>query len=516
MKIIYILSIILIIVSAQGSYANDSHANSSHVNEEQYKQVFKHIEKKNWLNAENLAKSLGDQALLKIVLAQKFLDESYNSSFEKIVEFLKKNPKWPQHSALKVRAENLINNSTDKTQVYNWFQKHKPKTPNGYKHYALAASTIIDDQPALTSIIKDGWIYGGFGKEEKIVYYDKFRKYISTQDTVNRIDNMIWRGSISEAEKSLNNISLPYRDSFKAQIALLNNKDNSRKLFESIPKEYYTQGLVYRYINLIKTDLPSAKKITNLLNLVKNNKGHGDDFWKVQRYIVREHIQNNQFKEAYIIASNHFAVTPENISEAEFLSGWLALRFLKKPDIAIEHFKKFQKVVKTPISMSRGLYWQGRAYAAKGNDQEAKKLFQHAAYKFGYTYYGQVATMELNEKKLRLPPKITLANHKNEEYVKNNDILRAVKLVGKYGSNSMAKIYFTALINSTDEEQEILAIALEMQGSKLHHKVWMSKNATQKHVFIDHFSFPTPYKVKELPLEEALTFSIIRQESTLR
>lgn len=482
--------------------------------EAEYKQTFEYIKKRNWLNAENLAKQSKDRALLEVVLSQKFLDSNYpNTTFSQIADFLDKNPKWPQNEALKVRAECLLDGSSQKSQVYAWFKRNKPKTGSGHKYYALAAAEVVKDQAALTPIIKNGWIYGSFGKEEQDKYYNKFKKYLNVQDNVNRVDNMIWKGSTTAAKSAFNLVSPAYRKSFEAQIAIINMKGDYYKLFKAVPKEYYTQGLVFQYINSRKSDLPNAKEIVSMVNLIRHNKGHEDDFWKVQCYLVREYIQNKRFKDAYMVASNHFAISPANVSEAEFLSGWLALRFLNQPDVAIKHFKKLQEVVKTPISLARGLYWLGRAHAAKGQNKEAKQYYQHAAHKFGYTYYGQVATMELGEKKLRLPPKVTLANHRNDAHTKNNDILRATKLVSKYGSNGMAQTYLTALVNSTELEEEILAIALEMQDIRLHHRVWMSKNATQKHVFIDHLSYPTPYKVQALPLEEALTYSIIRQES---
>jgi soluble lytic murein transglycosylase len=505
MRIPLRLSIILIIFGfCFNSLANDA----------QYKQVFAYIKQKDWSKAESLAKQMHDRALVKIVLSQEFLDTNYkNTDFNKITNFLKQNPKWPQHEALKARAEGLIDDSTDKAQIYNWFKTHQPATGNGHKYYALAAASIVKDPAVLTPIIKNGWVYGCFGKDEQNKYRSKFKKYLTLEDNVNRVDNLLWKGSTSLAKTSLNLVTPGYKKAFEAHIAFLEMNSNAKKLFRAVPKEYYTQGLVYQYISSRKSDLPPSKEIAGLLTSVKHKKGHEGDFWKVQCYLTREYIQNGQWNDAYLIASNHFAKSSANISDAEFLSGWLALRFLNKPKLAIAHFKKFNEVVKTPMSISRGLYWLGRSYAAIHQDEEAKKLYQHAAHKFGYTFYGQVATMELGETKLRLPPKITLANHRNDAYTKNHDILRAAKLVSKYGSNGFAQVYLTALVGCADEEQEILAIALEMQDCGVHHRVWMSKKAIEKHVFIDHLSFPTPYKTKSLPTEEALTYSIIRQES---
>ena len=47
-------------------------------------------------------------------------------------------------------------------------------------------------------------------------------------------------------------------------------------------------------------------------------------------------------------------------AEAEWMSGWIALSFLKDPLLAEEHFKRFYENVGYPISLTRGAYWLGR------------------------------------------------------------------------------------------------------------------------------------------------------------
>ncbi len=499
------LSIILIIISFNiNVFAGDK----------LYNKVFTHIKKKEWLQAEKVTKIIGDKVLFKIVLSQQFLDQNYKkNSFDKITKFLKNNPSWPQSQILKSRAESLIDYKTNKTKIYDWFKQNKPITGNGHKYYALVASKIIKDKTKLKPIIQNSWINGCFSQDEQKNFYKKYKKFLTKEDNISRIDNLLWKGSVTSAKRSLHLVNHGYKKSFRAQIAFLEAKKNAYSLFTAVPKKYYTQGLIYQYLKSRKNTPPSGKEVIQLVNLIKNEKGHENSFWQIQCYLTREHIQKKNFNDAYLIASNHLAKSAADVSEAEFLSGWLALRFLKKPVVALNHFKKFSKVVQNPISVARGLYWRGRAYNAVGDLEKATRYYMHAAHNFGYTFYGQVATIELGKKHLKLPPKIILANHKNDNQIQNPDILKAAKLVSKYGRNGLAQTYLNHLIDSTKEAQEILAIALELQDVKLHHKVWMSKRATRKHIFIDNYSFPTPYKIKNLKTEESLTYSIIRQES---
>ena len=103
---------------------------------------------------------------------------------------------------------------------------------------------------------------------------------------------------------------------------------------------------------------------------------------------------------------------------------------------------------------------------------------------------------------------------KNDDVIKNSENLKAADLVSKYaGSSGLVKIYLEGLVDATDEE-DVLAIVLATKTSKPHHKVWLSRRALQKHVFIDHYSYPDPYQINHLPTEKSLVYSIVRQESS--
>jgi len=270
--------------------------------------------------------------------------------------------------------------------------------------------------------------------------------------------------------------------------------------------------LVYQYLNSRKSNPPSGSEIAGLVSKIKVTEEYASKLWKLQSYFAREHIEEKKYAEAYKIASNHPSISSEDYSEAENLSGWLALRFLNKPKLAIQHFENFNKVVKSPISKARGSYWLARSYDANGEQEKAKLLFKDVASKYSYTYYGQLAASEIGQGVLSLPGNLT-ALHKDEQLVKNNDVLYAAKLVARYGSNGLAQIYLKEAVSGANAE-EIFALASSVaEHNNVHHNVWLSKSATQKSVFIKNQAYPTPYKVSGLATEGPLTYSIIRQES---
>lgn len=474
-------------------------------------EVFSLVKAKKWKEAENIAAKTHNRALKKIVLSQKFLEPNNRNSFEEITAFLKENPEWPQKNSIKIRAENSLCGSTNKKIILDWFKNNKPITGNGYKYYAYAAADLVVDSKTLTPIIKNGWIYGGFSLEEQKAYYSKFKEYLTLRDHVMKIDHNLLNEQIKLAKHSLMFVNTGYKNSFNVQMALAKKEDNAIEVAKKVPPEYYTAGLVYQYFKLRKNNPPSGIEVANLISKVKVSEEYAGKLWKLQSYFAREYIEKKKYAEAYKIASIHPATAPEDYSEAENLSGWLALRFLNKPHLAIQHFENFNKVVKSPISKSRGNYWLARSYSAAGAKEKAKQLFKEVASKYPHTYYGQLATSELGQNVLSLP---NLAGHdKNERLVKNNDVLYAAKLVARYGSNSLAQIYLTAAVSQATPK-EIFALSYSIAEHKnIHHNVWLSKNAAQKNVFIKNHAYPTPYKVSGLAIEGPLTYSIIRQES---
>ncbi len=509
MRNLSLLSIILMIFLLPGlSFAKESRESK----------VFKLIKQKDWSKSYGLANKTGNSALKKIVLSQQYLDSKHKgNSFEKTAKFLMQNPHWPQSYLLRIRAENLLKETSDEKLIFKWFNQSSPVTGRGHKYYALAAGKFEKDPKKLAKIIKSGWHNGNYYLADQKKYHKKFRKYLTLSDHIKKIDNHIFDHELTSARNSFYLVNAQYKKSFRAQIDLSQKHKKAQKTFKRVAKKYYTPGLIYQYLNLRKKNLPkSSSEFVPLLKLAKKSPEYADRFWKVQAYIAREFIERKKYNDAYKVASLHFTKSPANQSEAEFLSGWLAISFLKKPSLAIKHFRQFNRVVRTPISKSRGIYWLARAHEAAKDRAKAQKLYDLAAAKYPYTFYGQMAVMELGKKRMLLPSNINLAKHKaaSESHKKKSDITHAAQLVSRYGPNVMSQAYISSAVKQASTTKEILGVAGNVHTSKnVHHMAWLAKKALQKHVLIKNHAYPTPYKIGKLPIETPLTYSIIRQES---
>ena len=516
MKIAYKLLVICFLWVTQTVVASATSNNSLDTS---YKECFRLTKQNKWLEANKIAKKTKDSALQKIVLSEQFLDKNYDqTSFEKIIKFIQDNPGWTREYSLKKTAEDCIDHNTNAKQIYNWFRSNPPITGAGYKHYALSAAKIHSNLNDIISIIKDAWRYGNFSESETKSYYNKFKNYLTLQDHIARIDHLLMSQKTTAASKSLHLVNDAYKNSFEAQIALIQKKNNALAQFNKVPKKYYTNGLIYRYLESRKKDLPKINEVIDLIKNLNDAQVYADQFYNIQNYITREYIERKDYVSAYKMISSHFTTNPSKASNAEFLSGWLALRFLNKANLSINHFKKFDQIVSTPVSKARGLYWLARSYDVIGQKDKAKEHYRQASLNYPYTFYGQTSALELGAETLTLPANINVSQHSNSKIINNNDLFKATILVAKYGSTGMNQLYLKAAAANANNQNEVIALASEIDKiGNVHYKVWFAKQAIAKNVFLRDMNYPTPYSLNkfspDLPVEKALIYSIIRQES---
>ena len=245
-------------------------------------------------------------------------------------------------------------------------------------------------------------------------------------------------------------------------------------------------------------------------NLITNK----EDWWKERNIEARRLIEERQFAQAYQVASKHEQMEGVEYADAEWLSGWLALRFLKKPDVAYQHFERMYPRVKTAMSRARAAYWAGTAAEAMGQREEAAKWMTIAA-GFPKVYYGQLALRHMKGR-IQVPPtNAAIASSADRTHVRNSDLGKAIRMMDeanlKYIRNKM--IAAEANTMKTGGEYKALAQMLNEMGLKAE-ALKVAKKASSDNYFLKEEAYPT---VKNLfngvNVDVALAHALIRQES---
>lgn len=501
MKMRIVLSIItslFLSISASADYMDDA---------------MRYADKRDWARALAAAKSHHDPVLRKVILSSQFLDAKDKSvGFEQIAAFIVANPKWPRINQIKENAESRLSASTSKEVIFKYFSDNNPITPNGYKYFAISAKTYMKDPTKLHKIIKDGWIYGNFTAEESRSFLTQNKAILTSDDHIKKIDSLLWNNQRTAAEGLVSVAGSKARAYIQAFIALLDNKPNKNSLFTSLPKEYQANsGILYHYLSGFKKEdvIPPyvAEKVLN----VEEDDLRASDWWRLQNLLAKNMMQQKKYKLAYQIVSHHNGQSAKDISEAEWLAGWIALRFLNNPNGAYDHFNKMYNVVQQSISVARGAYWLGLSAAAMKNNDLAHKWFREAA-SYNFTFYGQAAMLEMKKETITLPerPKITKSDR---VFYQRNELARATNIMIKHGRNDQALIYAKAAIASANDVGEVALIVDAIKNCKnRHYTTEIAKAASQKGYIITHANYPTPYKFHPA-IEPALTYSIILRES---
>lgn len=123
--------------------------------------------------------------------------------------------------------------------------------------------------------------------------------------------------------------------------------------------------------------------------------------WHKTRSQVMSLREQRQYQQAYQIAARHSGSPASEMFDAQFISGWIALRNFKNPNLAIGHFSRMAtfapslREFERNHSKAQAGYWLGRALAEAGRSNEAHTMYR-AASQYANTFYGQLSAAAIN------------------------------------------------------------------------------------------------------------------------
>jgi len=242
-----------------------------------------------------------------------------------------------------------------------------------------------------------------------------------------------------------------------------------------------------------------------------------DKWWEQRKSVSRTLIYKKRYKTAYKISSEHALSAGPEFAEAEWLSGWIALTFLKSPEYAIGHFQNFYNNVGYPISLARGAYWLGATYKTLGDKDLSFKYFSEGA-KFPMTYYGQLSFNEIKPgENFELVDDSNFSKDYEKDF-KKNKLINHVILLTELDASQLSKdiIKYLATLN-IEKGSEVLAAKLATEVERYDFAIQISKQASYEKRFFNKYNYPiinTPKTInnKSMPNQEVV-LAIIRQES---
>jgi len=313
-------------------------------------------------------------------------------SVSDIAAFIAAHPDWPNQTQLQRRAEEQIGSVSDSAALA-WFAEHPPVTLAG----KLRQAELWLDHgkaDAGTALIRDVWINGDFNQYDEKSFLQRYHEFLRTADHVRRFDRLVWDFNHEDARRMLPRVPAEMQAEGEARLALAALDPGAERLIERVPAAMQRdEALTYERVHWRRRKGHYDDAIP-LLETAPKDMSH-PEAWAVEREILARYaLSDGKPQVAFRIAAQHGLTEGAHFAELEFLSGWIALRFLHQPDMAYDHFVRLYDQVQLPISRARGAYWSARAAEGMGYRQLAVAWYGTAAEQIT-TYYGQLAAAQI-------------------------------------------------------------------------------------------------------------------------
>ncbi|MGI9414736.1 MAG: transglycosylase SLT domain-containing protein [Hyphomicrobiales bacterium] len=474
--------------------------------------------------AQALKSKISDPAARKLIDWLHVAGPRANAGFEKTAAFLVANPHWPARDKVRARAEaGLYKKPPAAERVIRHFAAFPAETGLGKIAHARALRKTGKEAQAV-EMARAAWREHNFAASTEKRILTEFKAVLTGGDHRVRMVRLLYERKTSAAERTARRISADHIKMVRAAAALFRRKKGALSAYKRVPAGLRSQVVMqYALARYHRRKGHSAKARAIALAAPGDpaRLSHPKPWWIERRTLAREALKEKTAasrKAAYELSKAHGFTKDTMFVQGEFMAGWIALQFLKKPDVAVTHFMHILERDRKPLNVSQANYWLGRAHNALGKGDEAKSFFEAAA-KLPTTFYGQLALDALGRgaQPLSIAPTPELSAQAKAEF-DARELVKAVGFLGKTNKKYLTAAFFGRLVRDLKTGEERAALAtLAMKLGETHQAVRIAKTSARLGTHIDRLAYPT----KVLPaakgagrkVEMALIYGVTRQES---
>lgn len=428
--------------------------------------------------------------------------------------FLQRRPDWPGLPFLHQKGETAVARSTTPDRVIAYFGTRTPQTGEG----AVALVRALQAQGRRDQAedrAMQAWSDLVLSAEEEAALLSLAPQAVALVHEL-RMDRLLWQERRTEAQRLMPRMPADWQALAKARIGLQTGVAGVNALINAVPPARAADpGLAFdRFIWRMKRDMYD-EALPLILERSASAATLGDpQAWAARRAVLtRWLLRQNRPAEAYRVASAHHLTSGSGYADLEFLSGFIALRRLNDPARALTHFRHLEAGVATPISLSRALYWQGRAQEAAGARDAADTAYRAAA-RHQTAYYGLLAAEKLGQNLDASLVNAPRPSDWRQAAFTRSSVHQAALLALSGGDRAIAKRFWIHLAESLDatglDQLGDMALAL----NEPHIAVLVGKHAAERGVILPRAYYPVSDLVPDgLAVSRAFALSIARRES---
>lgn len=491
-------------------------ASTSQADTEALENVIELVRKHKPVDASQAAQAIGDPVARKLAEWIILRSDDNGASVERYRAFLSANPSWPSQTFLRRRAEAALwDDRRDDDTVLGYFADEKPLSAKG--KFSLARALIArGDRAGAERLVRDAWRNDGMSGDVESAALDLFGPFITPGDHKARMDKLLYSSDIDAAMRAAKRLGAAQIALAKARIGVTKKAINVRGLLEAVPSELHGDpGYMFAKIQQLRREEKFAEAAQLMLAAPRDPaRLHNlDEWWVERRLLARKMLDVGEHRSAYLIARDA-ALPARDIykTEQEFTAGWIALRFLKDPATASQHFARIGVGSVNPTALARAGYWQGRAAEAAGRSSEARQAYAAAAEQ-STSYYGQLARAKLGLPQIELNAAPTARGRGTERL----EIVRAVALLYALDEREIAIPILGDMGENGDPDAVLGLSELAARNSDARGMLLIGKAALNRGLPFDHYAYPT-VGIPAFPtigpeVERSVVYAIARQES---
>jgi soluble lytic murein transglycosylase len=470
--------------------------------------------------ATSIAATLHDPLARSLIEWAVLHSDDTKAGFDRYVAFMAAHPSWPNIGMFRRRAEAALwQEHRDPGTVRAFFADEPPMTAKG--RFALARALLAaGDRAGAQRYVREAWDNDAFSHDLETAALETFSDLLTVTDHKARMDARFADEDVEAGLRAAQHLGEGEKAVAKARAAVIAKASNAGALLDAVPREaQHEPGYLFSHIQWLRRANRTAEAV-QLLQAVPHDASrlHNlDEWWVERRLLARSLLDLGDPRTAYQVARDAVVPSRENYrGEREFTAGWIALRFLNEPALAIRHFAHIADGISNPITLARSEFWQGRAAEAAQRHEEARGHYEAAA-RFPTAYYGQIARAKLGLREIALR-QIPQSSSAQRAMVMNLELVRAIEIL--YATDAR-ELVIPAVVDLADRLDDIRALAALAELTARHEDaratLLIGKAVLGRGYAFDAYAFPTlgvpRYGSVGPELDRSIVYAIVRQES---
>lgn len=467
----------------------------------------------NWQKTFALIGNKKDPVAQKLVVWLYATETEIAADPKALMQFAAANPDWPRLHQIRRKIEPNIADVAKPADIVAWFKNNPPLTYDGLKAQ-LDALISIGQTEAARGALATQWPEIELRKNQVSSIAGSYKKLFAAGAHQKRLDNLIWAERFDEAEAMLAFVTPDQRAVGHARLSLARQRPDANAAVGKLPAVLLKdEGLVFERMRYRRRKDPGNSAL-EMLALAPAKQTRPDIWWKEIHILARRAIEDKDYKSAYRITSRHQTFEGSSFAQAEWLLGWISLRYLNDAPAGYRHFDKMYRSVDSAISRARAAHWAALASEKLKEKSTADQWHKIAAY-YPSTFYGQLSLLQI----VNDPGKQNLVRPQPSEteikIFEARELTRAIRLLHQAKLTRLADPFFAKLLSLARTPSDYTMIArLALAVDRRYYAVEANKQAQQNiGFFISEEGYPMlPFSPPKKP-ESSIVHAIVYRES---